>query len=624
MKLRTRLLWLFVPPLLLVLSLVYFAAQGMLLARLDKQDERLLVAEAERLRALLGNSFERDANRLRQWAQAMPGAVSSAFPLDAATLGRSGFDFILYFANGEQRVSWRPLDLASLERPAGAPALSLQALHDGVAEQLARLLQPQDVAPPAQLLAVLRVPLILVAVDTARSGERASGVLLAGTFLDSKRIAMLQQQLGGELTWLPSATEQERPVLQAELMSIGNRQVVDARHQSIDLLFQDSLGEPQLRLQLTRERHLYLEGERQLNVFLGVTGGLIGLAWLLIYLALDVTLLRRIARLHHELLAIGPAAAGRRLTDDGRDELGKLAREANRALDRLEQSEARDRAILDAMEDGYFELDELARIESVNPAFCRLLGYPADQVLGLTFASLQAEPVPSTTTDPVIAETEPGAPLSARLRRADGSIGHFETQISRRHNAGGRLIGYRGILHDVSEHVLHQRQLFDLAHQDALTGLGNRKAFHEDLARHLHGGALPLALIFLDLDRFKQVNDRFGHDVGDALLVCMAERLCNALRQPDKAYRLGGDEFTVIVPMTEPQAASALARRLLKVLGEPVSVRGLSIDFVTPSIGLALAPAHASEVDALVRAADQAMYQAKRQRGQVCVFQPSD
>ncbi len=621
MKLRTRLLWLFVPPLLLVLLLVYFAAQGMLLARLDKQDERLLVAEAERLRALLGNSIERDANRLRQWAQAIPGSVPAAFPLDAATLGRSGFDFILYFAKGEQRVSWRPLDLAKLERPAGAQPLSLQALHEGVAQQLAHLLQAQDVAPPAQLLAVLRVPLILVAVDTARSGESASGVLLAGTFLDSKRIAMLQQQLGGELTWLPSVGEHERPALQAELMSIGNRQVVDARHQSIDLLFQDSLGEPQLRLQLTRERHLYLEGEQQLNIFLGVTGGLIGLAWLLIYLALDVTLLRRIARLHRELLAIGPAAAGRRLTDDGGDELGKLAREANRALDRLEQSEARDRAILDAMEDGYFELDELARIESVNPAFCRLLGFPAGQVLGRTFASLQEEQEAPTTAEPVIAETEPGAPLSARLRRADGSIGHFETQISRRHNAGGRLIGYRGILHDVSDHVLHQRQLFDLAHQDALTGLANRKAFHEDLARHLQSGAMPLALIFLDLDRFKDVNDRFGHDVGDALLTCMAERLSNALRQPDKAYRLGGDEFTVIVPATRFQAASALAERLLKLLAEPVSVSGVTIDFVTPSIGLALAPAHASEVDALVKAADQAMYQAKRQRGRVCVYQ---
>lgn len=627
MKLRMRLLWLFVPPLLLVLLLVYFAAQGMLLARLDKQDERLLVAEAERLRALLGNSFERDANRLRQWAQAVPGAVPSAFPLDAATLGRSGFDFILYFANGAQRVSWRPLDLAALERPAGAQPLSLQALHDGVAAQLARLLQPQDVAPPAQLLAVLKVPLILVAVDTARGGESAAsagGVLLAGTFLDSKRIASLQQQLGGELTWLPSTTDQQRPVLQAELMSIGNRRVVDERHQSIDLLFQDSLGEPQLRLQLTRERHLYLEGEQQLMVFLGVTGGLIGLAWLLIYLALEVTLLRRIARLHRELLAIGPTAAGRRLTDDGRDELGKLAREANRALDRLEQSEARDRAILEAMEDGYFELDALARIESVNPAFCRLLGYPAGQLLGRTFASLQEAQAPAATEAPVIAETEPGAPLSARLRLADGRIGHFETQISRRHNAGGHLIGYRGILHDVSEHVQHQRQLFDLAYQDTLTGLGNRKAFHEDLARHLQGGAMPLALIFLDLDRFKQVNDRFGHDVGDALLVCTAERLGNALRQPDKAYRLGGDEFTVIVPATRFQDASALAERLLKVLAEPVSVSGVAIDFVTPSIGLALAPAHASEVDALVKAADQAMYEAKRQRGRVCVFQHSD
>jgi diguanylate cyclase (GGDEF)-like protein len=101
----------------------------------------------------------------------------------------------------------------------------------------------------------------------------------------------------------------------------------------------------------------------------------------------------------------------------------------------------------------------------------------------------------------------------------------------------------------------------------------------------------------------------------------MAERLSNALRQPDKAYRLGGDEFTVIVPATRFQAASALAERLLKLLAEPVSVSGVTIDFVTPSIGLALAPAHASEVDALVKAADQAMYQAKRQRGRVCVYQ---
>jgi len=224
----------------------------------------------------------------------------------------------------------------------------------------------------------------------------------------------------------------------------------------------------------------------------------------------------------------------------------------------------------------------------------------------------------------VIAETEPGAPLSARLRRADGSIGHFETQISRRHNAGGRLIGYRGILHDVSEHVLHQQQLFDLAYQDALTGLGNRKAFHEDLARYMHSASMPLALIFLDLDRFKQVNDRFGHDVGDALLACMAERLRNALRQPSKAYRLGGDEFTVIVPAPGFQGASALAQRLLKVLGEPVSVSGVSIDFVTPSIGVAFAPAHASEVDALIKAADHAMYEAKRERGRVCVYQPAE
>lgn len=450
MKLRAKLLWLLVPPLLLVLLLIYFAAQSMLLAPQDKQDERLLVAEAERLRALLGSTFERDANRLRQWAQALPGAVPAAFPLDAATLGRSGFDFIGYFANGMRRQSWRPLDLTTLERPSGVRPFSLQALHEGAEQQLVRLLQAQDVAPPAQLLAVFRVPLIIVAVDTARSGERAGGVLLAGTFIDRKRITMLQQQLGGELAWLPVTSEQQRPALQTELMSIGNRKVVDGRHQSIDLLFHDSLGEPQLRLQLTRERHLYLEGEQQLTIFLGVTFGLICLAWLLIYLALNVNLLRRIARLHRELLAVAGSAVGRRLTDDSVDELGTLAREANRVLDRLEQNEARDRVILQAMRDGYFELDELTRIASVNPAFCTLLGYPEVQMLGRSFASLQAPQPSSPDIASVIAETEPGASVWTALRCADGSIGQFEMQIFRRHSAAGRLIGYRGVLHTIS------------------------------------------------------------------------------------------------------------------------------------------------------------------------------
>ncbi|ERI50730.1 hypothetical protein N878_25050, partial [Pseudomonas sp. EGD-AK9] len=191
---------------------------------------------------------------------------------------------------------------------------------------------------------------------------------------------------------------------------------------------------------------------------------------------------------------------------------------------------------------------------------------------------------------------------------------------------GGALLGYRGILRDVSERMAYQRHLHDLAYRDPLTGLGNRKAFNEqlqhDLDQALSGNAGPLALLFIDLDHFKQVNDQFGHDAGDALLVAIAARLQHGLRQPGKLYRLGGDEFTLLLAGASAEAAQALGERLLASLGAPFDILGERIDFVTPSIGIALCPLHAGEAEALIKAADSAMYLAKRKRNQVVLYQP--
>lgn len=331
-------------------------------------------------------------------------------------------------------------------------------------------------------------------------------------------------------------------------------------------------------------------------------------------------LLTRIARLHRELADIGPDTLGKRLQHAGSDELDRLAGVINGLLDRLEHSEARDRALLQGMADGYFELDRDARFVSANPALCRMLGYPLSQMIGQTFASLQSGHALHPASVPSVTEAEPGAPVSAWLQRADGSTGYFESHISWLRADNGDVVGYRGIVHDVSEHVQHQQALYEMAYQDALTKLGNRKAFYQDLAMHMGSGQGPLALLFLDLDRFKQVNDTFGHDVGDELLVCMAERLRNALRAPAKAYRLGGDEFTLILPGTGREGATTLAGRVLRVVSEPVSLGAVVIDFVTPSIGLALAPEHAGDVSGLLKCADHAMYEAKQQRGRVCVY----
>ncbi|MCC9005665.1 diguanylate cyclase domain-containing protein [Pseudomonas putida] len=617
MTLRTKLLWLFAPPLLLVLGLTYIAVHTVLLDRLDTQDERLLAIEAGRVRALLNNLFERDADRLGQLAESLPRPIASAFPLQPGMLNRTGFDFLFLVTPGGPRSVWRPIDLATISDTVGNKPLSLPSLQAEVSAQIDRVSRSMVAAPAPQLMVVDHLPVILVAIGAGPSGARET--LFAGRFLDAERIAGLERQLGAVLRWAASGVPLTASLTDGHYISIGNRQISDERHQRIELIFHNSLGEPQVQLQLRRERHLYSEGLQLLKYLMGAMAAIIGLAWLLIYLALDVTLLRRISILNREFLAIGADSASGRLSDSGHDELGMLAQQANRTLERLEQSEARARVILDGMEDGYFELDEHARIQSVNPAFCKMLGYDVAQVTGRTFASLQQQQHGKGPSTRVVFDTEPGAPLSARLQRADGTAGYYETRFTRIIDPAGNVSGYRGILHDVSEHVQYQQALLDMAYRDALTGLGNRKAFHQQLERSLGAQRLPLGVLFLDLDRFKQVNDRFGHDVGDALLVCMAERLRNAMRKQDMAYRLGGDEFTAILPVIDETAAGALAERLLAALSAPVSVGGVLIDFVTPSIGLAFAPAHGTSASMLVKAADQAMYQAKQKRGRVCL-----
>lgn len=623
MSLRTRLLWLLAPPLVVALVLIYLLAHGLLLGRLDQEDEQRLTAQAAQIRALLNNQFERDHDRLQSFVQALaPEAATGAIlPVPEVTLSRMSVDFLVRL-DPQGRVSaaqWLPVEMASLVYLDTALRPSQQALRDEVLHRVERLGQAGEVlSGPGQLLAVQGVPMILVGVPVDPVRSTGAGVLYAGHFLNGTRIADLQRQLDGVLRLLPY-----QPVDGAQQIAISPRQVLDDTRQRIFLLFNNGTGKRRPALELTRDRYLYKEGKAQINLFFGVSALLAVLAWLLIYLGLERFVLRRISRMHQQFVRIGPDTAGQRLSDRGQDELGLLAQEANRMLDRLEQSEARDRAILRAMQEGYFELDTHGRLQSANPAFCRLLGLAPQSITGRNASEwLQACDEAQLRTLFETCEQGETPTFAGRIQRADGSVGHYETHLSVILDHQAQVQGYRGILHDVSDHVEYQNQLYDMAYCDALTGLGNRKAFYEHLKRSLADAKGPVALLFIDLDRFKQVNDRFGHDVGDGLLVQMANRLRDAVRKPDRAYRLGGDEFTLILPGTGEQDAERLAQRLLQVLGEPVQLDEQLIDFVTPSIGIALSPQHAQDLDSLVKAADQAMYEAKRQRNQVCLSQP--
>jgi diguanylate cyclase (GGDEF)-like protein len=181
----------------------------------------------------------------------------------------------------------------------------------------------------------------------------------------------------------------------------------------------------------------------------------------------------------------------------------------------------------------------------------------------------------------------------------------------------------RKLVHEVAERRLAEERLTHLAHHDALTGLPNRTLFSDRLAQALidarrHGRLV--AVLFLDLDRFKTINDTLGHDVGDALLKRVAERLSGCVRPGDTISRLGGDEFTLILAdVAQAEDVVSMGQKLLSAFAEPFVVGEREL-FITPSIGITLYPLDADTLDGLLKNADVAMYRAKEIGRNNCQF----
>jgi diguanylate cyclase (GGDEF)-like protein len=221
-------------------------------------------------------------------------------------------------------------------------------------------------------------------------------------------------------------------------------------------------------------------------------------------------------------------------------------------------------------------------------------------------------------------------PVERCYQRADGST--FWGEVNGRplrpaHPATARTT--RGVvlaIEDVTRRREDQARIKHLAHHDHLTGLPNRPYFIEraqqavDLARRQ---GRKVGLLFIDLDRFKQVNDRFGHDAGDCVLKTVANRMRMAIRTSDTVCRQGGDEYVVLLPDLESvQGLQTLAHKLLAAIEEPIAYDQQALS-VSASIGMAYFPDHATTIEALVAAADAAMYQSKGDETQrISLYEP--
>ncbi|MFZ5555650.1 MAG: bifunctional diguanylate cyclase/phosphodiesterase [Pseudomonadota bacterium] len=261
-------------------------------------------------------------------------------------------------------------------------------------------------------------------------------------------------------------------------------------------------------------------------------------------------------------------------------------------------------------------VDQRRRIVSVNPAFTKITGYAPEEVIGRY---------------PKIVDA--GTQDRRELRRRWSAIkrdGHWEGEVKDRRRDGtgfakwlrvravrdadGNISHYIGVFSDVSERKAAQKRIEFLAYYDPLTSLPNRTLFRDRVSRAIavaqrHQGRL--ALLFIDLDRFKNVNDSLGHTAGDRLLRTVADRLQGLVRDADTVARLSGDEFVVLLTeVNGPDGAAVVAQRILHAISAPHVLGGTEVA-VTPSIGISVYPEDGADHDELIQHADIAMYHAK-------------
>jgi diguanylate cyclase (GGDEF)-like protein/PAS domain S-box-containing protein len=334
----------------------------------------------------------------------------------------------------------------------------------------------------------------------------------------------------------------------------------------------------------------------------------------------------------HPLLMLGKTAALVAENDNyairadkySDDEVGQVVDSFNHMLTviehedaRLRESEEKFRLISESSKVGIFQMDSRGQCTYANEELAAITGLSSDQLLSQGWLSVVHPDDKRRVGEQIntlIQKASQHIAIDCSLLRPNGTVKWITGDIAPLRDADQQQIGFLGTLSDISELKQAYDQLEHMAFYDTLTGLANRRLFRnrlEHMLNNIQRTHNSVALILIDVDHFKNVNDSMGHDSGDTLLTVIAERLKQCVRFTDTVARLGGDEFAVILPnVPDMLTVSTIAEKILQGLSKPTLIDDEEVT-VSASLGISVAPEDTNEAEVLIKNADMALYRAK-------------
>lgn len=286
-------------------------------------------------------------------------------------------------------------------------------------------------------------------------------------------------------------------------------------------------------------------------------------------------------------------------------------------------------AAMAAIANAVFITDCNGRIKWINKAFIGLCGYPAEEIYGQTPSLLKSGKHDTSFYQSIWQTILSGEVWRGEVvnRRKDGGLYMVEQTITPLRDMQGKVVHFVAMHEDITDKKQAEAHIHYMAYYDILTNLPNRSLFYDRLQHeltHAHRNERMLAVMFLDLDRFKVINDTLGHTYGDQILKAVAERLKVCVRESDTVSRWGGDEFVFIITnITQLQDAAFIAHKIFNEMSSPFQLEEREV-YITPTIGIAVYPLDASDAENLIKKADTAMYHGKERGRNTFKFYTED